>query len=351
MNYKMSMHSVPSFENGDFFGYGVAFNEMRDTLNRTYIHGEKLDVYRNDPGCKLQLHVGGGKGMFYPHQYKIQMAQWESTLAPAKWAEASRGYDEFWTANPFGASALIAAGVDERKVHVYEHGVDSSIWTKKYRQPGDKIRFLHIDSGNLRKRSDVVMRAFKAAFGDSKHHQLTLKYSYKDVYADQTYKRSKVDWSTAYTLERHGEWDGNIRRIYEIIDLKDLVALYHHHDVLVYPTEGEGFGLIPLQALITGMPVISTGIWCSYEKYLQGNVIESKMDRSTFIKDHFPGNSIIPSVESTMELMLQVANNIESQSKLFYDQADIVAEEYSWDNQTIKTLDSLIDRVGLDMFL
>lgn len=350
MNYKLSMHSVPSFEKGDFFGYGVAFNEMRNSINNTYIDGQKIDVLKNNRTCKIQLHVGGGRGIFYPHQYKIQMAQWESTMAPASWAEASKDYDEFWTANPFGAAALINAGVDQNKVHVYEHGVDSSVWTKKKRGQGDVIRFLHIDSGNLRKRSDVVLEAFKKAFGNDRNYQLTLKYSYKDVYADKLYRRSIARWENPRVMAMHGDWDGNIRHIYEIMSLEDLVALYHYHDVLVYPTEGEGFGLIPLQALITGMPVISTGVWCSYERYLGNNVIESHMGRSTFIKHHFPGDSVIPSVESTTELMKTVAANIESQSEFFFNQADAVAQDYTWANQTDKAISGLVDRVGIDMF-
>lgn len=345
------MHSVPSFEKGDYFGYGVAFNEMRDTISRVLIDGEKLNVYNNDPTCKIQLHVGGGKGVFFNNQYKIQMAQWESTMAPKAWAEASKGYDEFWTANYFGAQALINAGVDQSKVHVYEHGVDSSVWTKHKRERGDVIRFLHIDSGNLRKRSDVVLEAFKNTFGNDKRYQLTLKYSYKDVYADQTYKRSRVNWSAANTIERHGTWESNVRKIYEIIPLSGMVSLYHHHDILVYPTEGEGFGLIPLQALATGMPVISTGVWCSYEKYLNNNIIESHMGRSTFIKHHFPGDSVIPSVESTGHLMKYVADNFEAQSDMFYNQVEDVVEEYSWSAQTAKTISGLIDRVGLEMFM
>ncbi len=44
--------------------------------------------------------------------------------------------------------------------------------------------------------------------------------------------------------------------------------MYHQHDVMIYPTYGEGFGFIPFQALATGMPVISTHEWADYKKYL-----------------------------------------------------------------------------------
>jgi glycosyltransferase involved in cell wall biosynthesis len=348
----MSMDAVGGVATDNFFGYGVAFENIYHTLNCLEINNEPLNVKLKDSTAKVQLHLGGNRGSFFDHQYKIQMAQWESTQAPEQWGINSKHYDEFWTANYFGAEALKNAGVDPDMIHVYEHGVDSSVWTTKLRGEGDKIRFLHIDSGNQRKRSDVVEQAFKKAFGNNPKYELTLKYSYKDVYSNAVYKRTRANWSDGYVLANNGQWEKNVRRIYEITTEEDLVSIYHYHDVLVYPSEGEGFGFIPLQAIITGMPTISTGHWPSYEKYLNGNIIDSTFGAST-IKDRnhfFPGQVVLPDVDSTIELMIDVAKNIEKQSKLFFKRSAEAAEEYSWANKTIPVISSLVDRVGIEMF-
>ena len=150
-------------------------------------------------------------------------------------------------------------------------------------------------------------------------------------------------------MEKHGRWEGNVRHIEEITSTEDLVAIHHFHDVLVYPSEGEGFGFIPLQALATGMPVISTGVWASYEKYFNGNVIDSKLGPSTFM-NHYPGKCIIPIPRSVVDLMKNTAKNIQEQSKLFYEQVPAVTEEYSWENKTQPVIEALYKRVGIDLF-
>ena len=217
------------------------------------------------------------------------------------------------------------------------------------RGQNDVVRFLHVDSDNPRKRSDLAIKAFKAAFGDDPKYQLTLKYSLKKTKYFDTYPESLVDWNNDEILAGHGRWDGNVRHIEEIISSADMVTLYHHHDVLVYPSEGEGFGFIPLQALATGMPTICTGRWPSYERYLLGNLIESKLGPSTFM-EHYPGDCVIPIEESLIDLMKTVASEIQAQSKMFYDQAPEVAREYSWENKTRPVLEGLFRRVGRQTF-
>jgi len=344
-----SIHTDNPVDGVEHFGYALAFHKIKDSIGEVKIDGKNIDVTRNDPGTKIQLFMGSNPGQFNPGQYKIQMTQWESTVAPSAWKDYAKNYDEFWTANPFGAKAIVRAGVPEEKVFVYEHGIDSTIWTPKMRGQNDKVRFLHVDSDNPRKRSDLALRAFKKAFGDNPNYELTLKYSLKKTKYYDTFKESKADWNDPAVMEKQGRWEGNVRYIEEITTTEDLVKIYHYHDVLVYPSEGEGFGFIPLQALVTGMPTICTGIWPSYEKYLNGNVIETTFGPSTFMK-HYPGQCIIPDLRSTIELMKSVAGDISQQSKLFYERSAEVAEEYSWENKTKPVIKALYSRVGQEMF-
>lgn len=341
---KLSIHSSDPVNGADHFGYAVAYHGIKDTVGKMQLGGQRVKVLENSPLANIQIFMGKNPGDFYKNQYKIQMSQWESTLAPKDWAKYALKYDEFWTANYFGAHGLVNAGIPENKIHVFEHGIDSSIWTPKLRGQGDKIRFLHVDSDNPRKRSDLVLEAFKKAFGDNPDYELTLKYSLIATSYSNIYDKSKVDWKRKDVLEHHGEWYKNVRRIREITSTEDMVRLYHFHDVLVYPTEGEGFGLIPLQALVTGMPTISTGKWSSYEKYFNNNIIDSKMGPSTHIK-YFSGECVIPDLDSTVEWMKFVADNIQSQSKMFYARVPEIQKEYSWENKVAPVIKELYSRV------
>ena len=343
--FRMSLYAHPQVRgSASYFGYAYAYNEIHKHLKNYQHNGNTINVDMNSPKSKVQLYFGSPHGAFYDHQYKIQMTQWESTLVPPHWVDHAKGYDEWWTANQFGANAFINAGVPAEKIHVFEHGVDGSMWTPKKRGTKDTIRFLHIDSGSPRKRGALAVEAFKKAFGNNPDYEITLKYSHHPA--------SKQDWFDENVLENRGEWkDINVRHIKENMTLEHLISLFHFHDILIYPSEGEGFGLIPLQALATGMPVISTSRWCSYDQYFKDNIIESYEGISDVVENYTRyGNVIIPSLDSMINLMKNAVNNIESQSEYFYNQIPEVVDKYDWQKSTNLVMDKLISRLGLSMF-
>jgi glycosyltransferase involved in cell wall biosynthesis len=342
---RMSIYANPHLRSsGSYFGYAYTFNEISKYLRQTKIDGEKLQVDLNSPKSKIQLCYGTPPGFFYDHQYKIQMTQWESTMVPPSWVDLAKGYNEYWTANEFGRDAFLRSGVPEEKLHIFEHGVDADTWTPKKRERGNVIRFLHVDSGSPRKRADIVKTAFNAAFGGNMDYELTLKHSHSPV--------SGVDWTDNDVLENRGEWEtANIRHIRENMSLPGLVSLFHFHDVLVYPSEGEGFGLIPLQALATGMPVISTSRWCSYEEFLNENIIESTFGVSDTVESYTRyGEVVLPSVESTVHLMENIVDNFEEQSLVFYGQVNEVTKKYDWLTLSETAMLNLHKRMGSSMF-
>jgi len=56
---------------------------------------------------------------------------------------------------------------------------------------------------------------------------------------------------------QHTEERGLIRVIMENLPQTELLALLQEADVSIYPTSGEGFGLIPLEHMATGLPVFA----------------------------------------------------------------------------------------------
>lgn len=342
---RMSLYAHPHLRNSEsYFGYAYTFNEISRYLRQTKIGEETLQVDLNSPKSKIQLHYGTPPGSFYDHQYKIQMTQWESTIIPPSWVDLAKGYDEYWTANFFGKNAFINSGVPEDKVHVFEHGMDATMWTPHMRGRRDRVRFLHIDSGSPRKRADIAKEAFKAAFGKNLDYEITFKHSHHPI--------SGANWFDEETLANRGDWEEvNIRHIHENLVLEELVSLFHFHDILIYPSEGEGFGLIPLQALATGMPVISTSRWCSYENFLLGNVIDSTLGVSPIVETYTRfGEVVLPDFDSTVSLMKSCAETIVQQSEMFFAQIGDVTSKYDWLSLSQKAIDDLRDRVGEDMF-
>ena len=337
---RISIHAHPHVRySGSYFGYAYTFNEIQRYLAQVSTPEGKLNVGLNSPKARTQIYYGSPPGAFYDHQYKIHMVQWESTQVPDSWVEILSKYDEIWTANYFGRNAFIEAGLPESMVHVFEHGIDSHIWTPMLRGQNDKIRFLHIDSGSPRKRADIAEKAFKAAFGDNPNYELTLKYSYHGL--------TGANWHNKDVLESRGEWNKNVRKIHETLPLDQLVSFYHFHDVLIYPSEGEGFGMIPLQAIATGMPVISTALWCSYSDLFPDTQIESALGQSDIVENYpRPGMVVIPDLDSTINIMKTVASDILSYAAKGMSYVNDAIRKYSWAQQCQNVIDGLIGRKG-----
>jgi len=80
-------------------------------------------------------------------------------------------------------------------------------------------------------------------FDDNDDYQLILKTS-----------NDPTPWMKEY--EGHPQ----ITFLHGFIPKDALISLYEHSHCMVYPTTGEGFGLIPFQAIATGMPTICTNL-------------------------------------------------------------------------------------------
>ena len=275
-------------------------------------------------------------------QYRIHMSQHESTMVvPHKANAYINDCEEVWTANQWGAQAMINSGVSENKIYVYEHGIDPTLYKPFLRGNQDKIRFLHIDSGSPRKRADLAEKAFNAIYHKYKDKiELTLKYTH--------FPHSGKNWFDENTLKNEGSWTSpGVRNIQETLTNQEVASLIDFHDILIYPTEGEGFGMIPLEAMATGMPVISTHEWCSYSQYLIDNAIESEI-KNPDISWGYPrvGQGVIANFDSIVYQMEQAIENIDEISNKYYSQAPDILSNYSWQNKTNKFLDQTIDRLG-----
>ena len=334
---------------GGVFGYAYGYDNIVKHFNQFTYRGKQLEVVDNDPSAQIQMFymepewhnpVTGqdfrqpGFKKHHDHQYKINGTYLEATRAWDWWIPTMKTFDEIWVGNQFSADAVANSGINV-PTYVFELGIDD-MWKPFKRGNRDKIRFLHVDSGSPRKRADLVEEAFLKLFKNNKDVELTLKYHNSDGY-------SVMDLFNAKEVQ------SNIRKIFKTLTQEEMVKLYHQHDILVYPTEGEGFGLIPLQALATGMPTISTSKWCTYEKYLGSNIIESTLGKTQHSGYH-TGDVIIPSFESTVELMRKAVDDFDSQCDYYYKQAPKVIKEYNWQSQCDKMLKSLIKRVGVEMF-
>jgi hypothetical protein len=268
------------------------------------------------------------------NQYQIGYTPWESTIVPSTWFPIANQCDEMWTTSEWNAQIFEDNGI-KKPVRIFPHGI-SPIWTPLRRQPDGVIRFLHVGEPAPRKAGQMVVDAFGFLFGNDPRYSLTIKaheVNTTRVYNNYIDKEIIGLPNTIYS---------NVKIITEELDELDLVRLYHEHDVLVYPSYGEGFGFIPLQALATGMPTICTYDWAHYKKYLGPLKLKSKLVDSPWF--NHPGKICEPDYQHLLELMRDVVYNYNAYSGYYYAQSTKIHEEYNWNQLTEKSFDHIVKK-------
>lgn len=307
-------------------GYGYAYHQILDTLRN---QGHTVNSNRSDiqiSFCQPNLY------QFDKSSYKIGYTPWESTEFPADWIEPLKNVDEIWTTSAWCAGVFYKHSLG-KPVYVYNHGIDP-IWQPRKRERRGVLRFLHVGEPAPRKAGQMAMEAFVAAFGHRTDVSLTIKaHGHSTV---RVYENGRPEIVRSI-IGQPQEIYRNINVDSSILDLDALVALFYAHDVLVYPSYGEGFGFIPLQALASGMPTICTDGWPQYKGYTP---IKSELKDSPWPKMH-PGKMLHPSFEHLVEQYRMMADNFEIMSKAAFDFAPTYHEAFNWDAVTREAFEHL----------
>ena len=150
-------------------GYGVAGFNMVRSLQKL---GHRVPFA--DKNCKIEIFFSQPDYWEWSNQfsYHIGYTPWESTGLPKGWLEQMNLADEVWTTSEIIRRWYTAAGV--KNVKVYPHGIDPQ-WSPKKRSVYEKMRFLHMGEPAPRKGGQMAVDAFRAAFGDNKDVELTVK--------------------------------------------------------------------------------------------------------------------------------------------------------------------------------
>lgn len=300
-------------------GYGTAGYGIVNSLKKL-----GFDVPFNDPTADVLLNFTQPPYYQFHNsdQYNIGYTPWESSSVEEGWIPPMNAVDEMWTTSPLIARWFNEAGCSQ-DIKVFEHGINH-IWSKKFRRPHGKVRFLHVGSDAVRKGGQMAFDAFIEAFGrNNSNVSLTFK-----THAAYTMIRR---YEAPGLLRTPEEYSNNVHHIYGNFTLDRMVSLFHNFDVLVYPSYGEGFGLIPLQALATGMPTIQTSTWAPYSRFVipELNVFDREMD-SPWPLEH-PGRVLEPQFNDLVHAYQYAYENFADMADRAYYQADQVHSEYDWD--------------------
>lgn len=326
---KISYTTVPgnlSLSNG----YGLAGYHMCKALNEL---GHTVPFADGDCPVEISFCQPDYTEWSNEDAYHIQYTPWESTDLPKGWVESFNESNEVWTPSPLIAKWYKEAGV-VRPIYVYEHGVNHEYKPVRRRRIG-RLNFLHVGEPAPRKGGQMAMEAFREAFGDRTDVHLTIK-----AWGSSHVRGMKGKHIVGTP---HGRFK-NITTISQDIPEHELITLFHSHQALVYPGWGEGFGLIPLQALASGMPTICTGAWAPYERFLLPELtLSSRLVDSPWPTIH-PGKMFEPSYEELVAAYKYTDENFERVAGRAFRTSFDVHKAYDWNTLTENAFDRIVTR-------
>lgn len=308
-------------------GYGVAGQKIVESLQKL---GHTTPF--NHPEAPVGFNFTQPYFYQYHDQYLIGYTPWESTKLMGNWNNLMNMCDEVWTTSDWCKDIFIKEGVTV-PVHLYPHGI-SHDWAPFRRRKGKVLKFLHHGEPAVRKCGQLTFNAFTELFGNDPRYSLTIKSN-----GYTTVRAKRIDGSIAQVHEIFK----NVRVEKELLDLPDLISLYYQHDVLIYPSYGEGFGFIPLQAMATGMPVIFNTTWAPYRDFSVGLDIEDRYVDSFWPETH-PGQMLEPSYESIKAQMQKAADDFETYSEQAFLVAPEIHEAYDWTNVTRNAFAHVVEK-------
>jgi glycosyltransferase involved in cell wall biosynthesis len=171
---------------------------------------------------------------------------WELPRLPADWLPALRLLHEIWVPSEFSAGAM------RRKfagpVRVLPHLIDvDGVRRNRRHDVFTVFTMFNVASGFERKNPLAAIRAFKVAFGGDQGTRLVIKIHNADHYP-----------SGHAALHREIGGAANIVLLDRVMPRRDLLETMAEADAVISLHRSEGFGLLLAEAMMIGVPVVST---------------------------------------------------------------------------------------------
>jgi glycosyltransferase involved in cell wall biosynthesis len=193
------------------------------------------------------------------HRYIIVHWAWETTRIPDSWRDSLRYVDEVWVPTSFVASAVAPFTTKPIRVVPYPISEPARIVPISRAELGlraDSVVSLFMYDPNStveRKNPEGAISAFKQAANGVKPAELVIKAN-----SSKANSLRKRNTDVDHRRELAGD-DPRIHVISAVMDHAAVLGLIELADIVISLHRSEGFGLLMVEAMMLGKPVIATG--------------------------------------------------------------------------------------------
>jgi glycosyltransferase involved in cell wall biosynthesis len=255
-----------------------------------------------------------------PFGRNIAITPFETTQVPPTWVPRFNAMDAVLVPCVQNIQMMQDSGV-KVPVDLIHWGVDKGKFHPVERKAGRPFTFGHMGALSKRKGTDILVRAFQAAFPKDPNVRLMCKTSNRD-YPFMVFNEPRIKVKVGPTSRQ------------ELMD-----DFFSEIDCFVFPTKGEGFGLTPLEAMATGVPAIVTG-WSGPVEYMKDEVgwsLDYSMGPAVEFEEHTYkepcGDWAIPSFDHLVETLRWAYEHPHEVRQKGIAAAEYVASEWGWEDQ------------------
>lgn len=253
-------------------------------------------------------------------RYSVGFTYWETNRLKPDWVDFLNQSNEVWTTSMFMADVFHDSGV-QRPIYDFKLGVNDNLYYPQKRSIKNRFTFLSIGSPSSRKNSQMAVDAFIKLFGNNEDYTLLYK---SNGPADA---RLTVNGGVS-PIKSHPR----IKVIDYELPEEDFANIYEQADCLIYPTSGEGWGLIPFQAIAKGLPTICTNATACTEFAEMSIPLDYKWSKYKMsgIYDG-AGEWAEPNFDDLCDKMLYVVNNYKNVATKTYESAKHINQNMTWE--------------------
>ena len=292
------------------YGYGAMLEGFKSGLPVGVELNSKASVavYMYDPSRPHKFADG---------QHRVLYTMWETNELPFTYSRWLDHYDQVLV--PCEHNREVFSKYSDN-VSVVPLGVDMDYWKPISRPANSRLRFHAGGSTWLRKGLDVVVKAFELSGVDAELH---IKVPLK-----------------RFVPQR--QWPSNIHVYSGWMSKQEQLDWYSKADCFIAASRGEGFGLMPLQAMAMGIPTVITAT-SGQAQYadLASIVVPTKPQRCDVHEViDFDGYWDEPDVDALVEALRGVCGASDEYRAVALNRVGRVGE-YSWDKSCRKLLDAI----------